>query len=62
MLQHLRAMRMTYGQPETNPQNQQTESNRTGKHIKNAQNVPPYSNVAGEKAKREKSSGRKDEY
>lgn len=22
MLQHLRAMRMTYGQPETNPQNQ----------------------------------------
>lgn len=46
---------MCYGQPETNPQNQQTESNRTGQHIKNAQNVPPYSNAAGERAKREKS-------
>lgn len=46
---------MCYGQPDRDPRNQQTESNRTGQHIKNAQQVPPYSTAAGEREKREKS-------
>lgn len=46
---------MTYGQTDTNPQNQQTEAGRTGQHIKNAQQVPPYSTAAGERERREKS-------
>ena len=43
---------MCYGQPDRDPAKQQTEAGRTAQHVNNANKVPNYSNVAGERERK----------